>query len=135
MPLPVTVHGFNRLDMRPDLTIKGTGIHRQCAAQGAGNPGQKFDTDPAGPGAHARQLAASHAASGVQGAVIQPFDRRQGPEGMDHRPRETAVTDQQIAAQPQPQQRFVFIQILQEQTQLIDTGRLIETPRPATGTP
>ena len=118
-----TVDRAHRLHALPGLAAVSPGIHRQRAADRAGNAGEKFGG--AEPPAYAlpRQLRAGNAAAGTHEVGV---DALQVPEdagrGYDHAP-QAPVPDQQVAADAQPENRHVRIEFAQESLQILDARR------------
>ena len=132
---PVAIDGFHCGNPGPGLAAKGAGIHGQRPAHGAGDTRQKFHPGQSPPRGLPRNPCAGHAGLHAQGIVIQPFERGERTEGENHRAGEAAVAHQQVASQADPQQRLIRVEVMQEDAQVSEIRRLVETPRGPAGTP
>ncbi len=128
-PFAVTINRLDRDHELPGLAAPGAGIHRQRATHAAGNTGQKLTADQTVLGHITRKLGAGHTGLGAQRLRIEHAQCIHTAEGRDDRTRETAVAHQQVAAQPEPQQRFIARQRGEKIRQIVEIGRRIELPR------
>ena len=126
-------HGFHAL---PGLTTVCPGVHRQRAADRARDAGEELGRTEPPANALPGKLRAGNAAAGTHEVGI---DTLQLPEdtgcGDDHTA-QTAVPDEQVAADTQPENGRVCIEFTQEGLQVLDArgheqeiGLAARTPR------
>ena len=90
----------------PGLAAEGAGIHRQRAAQRAGNAGQRIRPAPGPSCTHCRAMRAHGTpASQYTRRLRDALEPHEGALGRDHHAADAAVAHQQIAAEADPVHR------------------------------
>ena len=125
-PPPPPAAGVDGLDLahrRPGFGPEGAGVHRQCAAHRSRDAGEELAPGQPMTRRELRDPRARGAGFGVERHRPDPFHRAQphrGDDGAAH----PAVAHQQVAAEPDPQQRLVLGKIGEERRKLLDPRRL-----------
>ena len=118
----------------PGLAAVAAGIHRQHAAQCAGDADEEFGAAQMVRRGKARQLGARHAGLRVD-QVALPAQLGQPPEQQQYRAAKSAVAHQQVAAETHRQHGLVSGCLAQERLQISQVCRLIHTVCNTAGTP
>ena len=102
------------------------GVHRKCATNRTGNSCEKFRRTQTPADALARELRARHTTAGADDIVIDLTQVLENTRCRYNNAAQSAIANQQIAADTVPEDRRCRIQFAQEQLQVLDTGRYEE---------
>ena len=129
--VPGARHDLDARDIAPRLAAVAAGVHRQRAADGAGNACEEFGLGKTVCRGEPRHLGARDARFGANRPIahLERIERR-----VQHQDRaaHAAVANEQVAAEAENRQRLVGGQLTHERGEIVAVGRNVDAiPRPA----
>ena len=129
------VYGAHARNRIPGLGSVAAGIHCQCATHGAGNAGEKLRALEVVGCRKARYFRTGHARFRIDLGVAGTFFQKQARKNAMRKHNcsaKTSIPDQQIAAKPDEENRFVFREAAEKYAEIVEIcGRVRAIDDPA----
>jgi hypothetical protein len=131
--LTIPPHAQHRLGDRPCLGAVAAGIHRQRSAHRSGNPGEKLRANQSVRRGKARDLRARYTGLGIDQPLAARHDlgvhELQPAMHEDDRAAQTAIADEQIAAEPDHMHRLIRGNGAHEAREIFEVARKVSAIR------